>query len=97
MKKIYNKIQDALGSIPSDKHLHFEATSGIAFIVSKLDQVIFMRDPAVAATIGAITAFMVGLVKEVAIDFIWREEQFDGKDITANLTGAITGAVASLI
>lgn len=97
MKKLINKIQDKLMTIRPDSHLHFECTSFISYMVAKLDQYIFGRDKYVAATIGAIAAFMVGLVKELCVDFLWRGERFDVSDIKANLIGSVTGATMSLV
>ena len=97
MKKLFNKIQEKLMSIGKDKHLHFECTTAISYFVSKLDQYVFGRDRYVAATIGAIAAFMVGFVKELCVDFLWRDESFDLNDIKANLVGSITGATMSLV
>ena len=96
MKKLFNKIQDWFAQISKESHLHFEFTTGISYIVSKVLQYCSSRDSISAAMFGAVTAFNIGLIKKFFIDYIWRNEVFDWNDIKANLIGSITGATMSL-
>lgn len=97
MKKLFNKIQNWFGSIPKDTHLHIEFTTLISYIVSKITQYGFAQDRYVGAAIGAIAAFGVGIAKEVCIDFFWRNEDIELRDLKNDLIGAATGAVMSLV
>lgn len=97
MKELYNKIQEWFSRIRKDDHLHFEFTTSISFVTSKIIQYAFGGDVPVAATVGALTAFGVGIFKELCIDYVWRHTEFDWKDIRANVVGSVTGAIMSLV
>lgn len=92
MKKFLDRVQDLLMGIEKDKHLHFECTFIIAYIISWICKALGMNqgDTAFLAASGA---FAIGLLKEVIIDFIIRGEQVDSKDLAADLAGSLLGAI----
>lgn len=89
------KINDLVDKIGADKFIHLLVCVIIAENVATYDAEIFNRSAIVAAAIGAITAIIIGVGKEV-IDFI-RNGLFDLNDIKFDCYGAILGGLLALI
>ena len=89
------KINDLVNKVGTDKFIHLLVCIIIAENVATYDAEIFNRSAIVAAAIGAITAIIIGVGKEV-IDFI-RNGLCDLNDLKFNCYGAIIGAVLALI
>lgn len=96
MKLLINKIQDFFFQIRNDLHLHFEFTLFISFIISKLLNLTSL-DKYSSAAISSCITILIGISKEVFIDKILRGEYIDITDIKADIIGAVTGSVQSLI
>lgn len=89
------KINDLVDKIGADKFIHLLVCIIIAENVATYDAEIFNRSAIVAAAIGAITAIIIGVGKEV-IDF-FRNGLFDANYLKFDCYGAIIGAVLALI
>lgn len=89
------KINDLVDKIGAYKFIHLLVCIIIAENVATYDAEIFNRSAIVAAAIGAITAIIIGVGKEV-IDF-FRNGLFDANDLKFDCYGAIIGAVLALI
>nr|DAG87904.1 MAG TPA: putative periplasmic lipoprotein [Crassvirales sp.] len=89
------KINDLVDKIGADKFIHLLACIIIAENVATYDAEIFNRSAIVAAAIGAITAIIISVCKEV-IDFI-RKGLFDVNDLKFDCYGAILGGLLALI
>ncbi len=89
------KINDLVDKIGADKFIHLLVCIIIAENVATYDAEIFNRSAIVAAAIGAITAIIIGVGKEV-IDFI-RKGLCDLNDLKFNCYGAIIGGLLALI
>lgn len=92
MKRVFEQVQNLLMGIEKDKHLHFECSFMIAYIIAWICKELGMNqwDTAFTAAGGA---FAIGILKEVLIDFIIRGEQVDAKDLAADLAGSLLGAI----
>lgn len=89
------KINDLVDKIGADKFIHLLVCIIIAENVATYDAEIFNRSAIVAAAIGAITAIIIGVGKEV-IDFI-RKGLCDLNDLKFDCYGAILGGLLALI
>lgn len=89
------KINNLVDKIGTDKFIHLLVCIIIAENVATYDAEIFNRSAIVAAAIGAITAIIIGVGKEV-IDFI-RKGLCDLNDIKFDCYGAILGGLLALI
>lgn len=89
------KINDLVDKIGADKFIHLLVCVIIAENVATYDAEIFNRSAIVAAAIGAITAIIIGVGKEV-IDFI-RKGLCDLNDLKFDCYGAILGGLLALI
>lgn len=89
------KINDLVDKIGTDKFIHLLVCIIIAENVATYDAEIFNRSAIVAAAIGAITAIIIGVGKEV-IDF-FRNGLFDVNDLKFDCYGAIIGGLLALI
>lgn len=87
--KNMNKFDYIVSKIGMDKLVHALVCALIAFLVS-LAVCVFFNDGAwVCAAIGGMTAFFVGLVKEL-VDFFCNKP-FDTKDLLADGVGSVIG------
>lgn len=89
------KINDLVDKVGADKFIHLLVCIIIAENVATYDAEIFNRSAIVAAAIGAITAIIIGVGKEV-IDF-FRKGLCDLNDLKFDCYGTIIGAVLALI
>lgn len=89
------KINDLVDKIGADKFIHLLVCVIIAENVATYDAQLFNRNAIVAAAIGAITAIIIGIGKEV-IDFI-RNGLCDLNDIKFDCYVAILGGLLALI
>lgn len=89
------KINNLVDKIGADKFIHLLVCIIIAENVATYDAEIFNRSAIVAAAIGAITAIIIGVGKEV-IDFI-RKGLCDLNDLKFDCYGAILGGLLALI
>lgn len=89
------KINDLVDKIGADKFIHLLVCIIIAENVATYDAEIFNRSAIVAAAIGAITAIIIVVGKEV-IDFI-RKGLCDLNDLKFDCYGAILGGLLALI
>lgn len=80
MENIVTRIVDKVGT---DKVMHAEACAFVASVVS-----VYTHN----ALIGAIAAIVVGVLKELYDKSTG--EEFDWKDLAADVVGAVFGAVA---
>lgn len=78
-------------NIGLDKWLHIMICFAITCCVAILDVAEWNRTYAVAACIGAIVAFLIGLLKEIVWDFILGRGSFDLKDLLADFIGSAIG------
>lgn len=78
-------------SIGLDKWLHIVVCFVIVCMVAIVDVAEWQRPHVVAACIGAIVAFLVGVLKEIVWDFILGRGSFDLKDLLADLVGSAIG------
>lgn len=78
-------------SIGLDKWLHFIACLVIVCFVAILDVAEWQRPHVVTACIGAIVAFLIGLLKEIVWDFLLGRGSFDIKDLIADFLGSVFG------
>lgn len=95
MNNIMFKINDLVNKVGTDKFIHLLVCVIIAENVATYDAEIFNRSAIVAAAIGAITAIIIGVGKEV-IYFI-RKGLFDVNDLKFDCYGAILGGLLALI
>lgn len=84
-----------VNKIGSDKVIHGLVTFVIASNVAILDYEIFNRPAIIAAVVGAITAIIVSIGKEL-IDF-FKNKSFDLSDLKFNFIGLVLGSIWSLI
>lgn len=76
-----------------DKWLHIIVCAVIACAVALLDVAEFDRPIAVASAIGAIAAFLIGLLKEIVWDFILGKGTADVNDLIADFVGSLIGFI----
>lgn len=95
MNNVMFKINDLVNKVGTDKFIHLLVCIIIAENVATYDAEIFNRSAIVAAVIGAITAIIICVGKEV-IDFI-RKGLFDLNDLKFDTYGAIVGGLLALI
>lgn len=84
-----------LFNIALDKWLHITVSVIIVCIVALMDVAEWNRPSVIAAAIGAICAFCIGLLKEIIWDFMFGRGSFDIKDICADLIGSLMGFLLS--
>ena len=89
------KINDLVDKIGADKFIHLLVCVIIAENVATYDAQVFNRSAIVAAAIGAITAIIISVGKEV-IDF-FRNGLFDVNDLKFDTYGAFIGGLLALI
>lgn len=89
------KINDLVDKIGADKFIHLLVCVIIAENVATYDAQVFNRNAIVAAAIGAITAIIISVCKEV-IDF-FRNGLFDVNDLKFDTYGAFIGGLLALI
>lgn len=89
------KINDLVDKIGANKFIHLLVCVIIAENVATYDAQVFNRSTIVAATIGIVTAIVIGIAKEV-IDF-FRNGLFDVNDLKFDCYGAILGGLLALI
>ena len=85
------RIFGKLAAIGSDKYLHLIAGLIVAFVLGKL----FANVEAWA--FPAITGVLLLMVAKECVDYYLRDEQFDFKDITAGVAGAVVGVILCLL
>lgn len=78
-------------SIGLDKWVHFIVCFVIVCFVAILDVAEWQRPHVMAACIGSIVAFLIGLLKEIVWDFLLGRGSFDIKDLIADFLGAVFG------
>ena len=86
MKKLYNKIANFLCSFTSDKYVHF-------IVCMILVQLIALFIPFYYAML---IVFILGLCKEI-FDSKQKDDNFDVKDLLANILGIITEGLILII
>lgn len=77
--------------ISTVRWLHIIACFVLVCIVAIVDFIEWQRPNIVAACIGAIIAFFIGLLKEIIWGFIIGRSRFSIKNIAADLTGSLWG------
>jgi len=85
------RIFEKLAAIGSDKYLHLIAGLIIAFVLGRL----FANVEAWA--FPAITGVLLLMVAKECVDYYLRDEQFDLKDVSAGLVGAVVGVLMCLL
>lgn len=78
-------------NIGLDKWLHIAMCFVITCFVAILDVAEWGRPYAVAACIGAIVAFLIGVLKEIVWDFMLDRGSFDLKDLLSDFIGSMLG------
>lgn len=91
MKKLYSKIMNKLGSIPSDKLLHFIVGNYVGQIATLLAMP-HCHNILPAAAIGIASGIVIGIAKEI-FDKIVMKESGESKDAIATSIGAIIGTL----
>lgn len=94
MKKLLDciyRIFEKFAAIGSDKYLHLIAGLIIAFVLGRL----FANVEAWA--FPAITGVLLLMVAKEYVDYYLRDEQFDLKDVSAGLVGAVVGVLMCLL
>lgn len=86
-----NKFDYIITKIGMDKIVHSCVCLIIALFVGLFSGAFFENGSWECAFIGGMTAFLAGLVKELA-DFFWNKP-FDLKDLLADFVGAVIGFV----
>lgn len=84
------RLADRLCGFTADKYVHVMACHLIAFITAKIAAMAVGR--LVGAAVGAAVAIIIGVAKEYLHD-----DHVDKGDIKADLIGAVSGALLSLI
>nr|DAO01563.1 MAG TPA: putative periplasmic lipoprotein [Caudoviricetes sp.] len=85
------RIFEKFAAIGSDKYLHLIAGLIIAFVLGRL----FANVEAWA--FPAITGVLLLMVAKECVDYYLRDEQFDLKDVSAGLVGAVVGVLMCLL
>ena len=94
MKKLLDciyRIFEKFAAIGSDKYLHLIAGLIIAFVLGRL----FANVEAWA--FPAIMGVLLLMVAKECVDYYLRDEQFDLKDVSAGLVGAVIGVLMCLL
>ena len=89
------RVNDLVDKVGADKFIHLLVCIIIAENAAICDAQLFNRSAIIAAAIGAITAIIIGVGKEV-IDFI-RKGLCDLNDLKFDCYGAILGGLLALI
>jgi len=84
-KLVFNKILQEMARIPKDKALHFIWGSVIASAGAVFGGVV----------VGAVLAFLVGVLKEVYDYYTYRD--FDIEDILFTLSGAVVALAPAVV
>lgn len=87
---MYDRCSTWLCGFDGDKYVHFIACQLIAFLVARLLSVFVRKE--LAAAIGVVVAIVGGVLKEYV-----KDDSVDKDDIRADIAGAITGGLQSLI
>lgn len=85
------RIFGKLATIGSDKYLHLIAGLIVAFVLGRL------LAHVEAWAFPAITGVLLLMVAKECADYYLRDEQFDFKDITAGVAGAVVGVILCLL
>ena len=85
------RIFGRLAAIGSDKYLHMFAGLVVSMIVCKALHAID-----VCLIFALVPAFFIMTGKE-SVDYYYRKEQFDWKDVVAGLVGAFVGVLMCLL
>ena len=85
------RIFEKFAAIGSDKYLHLIAGLIVAFVLGRL----FANVEAWA--FPAITGVLLLMVAKECVDYYLRDEQFDLKDVSAGLVGAVVGVLMCLL
>lgn len=91
MKKLYSKVMNKLGSISSDKLLHFIVGNYVGQIATLLAMP-HCHNILPAAAIGIASGIVIGIAKEI-FDKIVMKEPGENKDAIATSIGAIIGTL----
>lgn len=85
------RIFEKIAAIGSDKYLHLIAGLIVAFVLGRL----FANVEAWAYP--AIVGVLLLMVAKECVDYYFRKEQFDFKDIAAGLVGSVIGVLMCLL
>lgn len=86
-----------LFNIALDKWLHITVSMIIVCIIALISIAGWNCSNIIAAIIGTICAFCIGLLKEIVWDFVLGYGFFDIKDIYANFIGSLMGFLLSWV
>ncbi len=86
---LYTKLTQPLLDLGSDKYLHFIVCLLMTFFLTAL-----LGNGVLAFSL---TMFLAAIVKEVIIDYILRCTLCDWQDILADIAGAMTGMLMTIV
>ena len=93
IRKIFQRIDAAVGRIPLDFTLHFIASAAVAAVVV-ISAGAMGCNLLQSALLALLVALVVGVAKEVAIDTWIKGTHTDEKDLAADLCGAVSAVAA---
>lgn len=93
-KKIFNWINNALGSLRTDLIIHAGVSALILVLLFNILALIIA--PPFAMLWAVFITLMIGTLKEYLVDAILRDSTADIKDLYADAAGVIIGVIVSI-